>query len=92
MNANRTDWSRKLDYALWAYQAPYNTPTGISPCQLMYGKACHMSVELENKALRALNELRLEWSAATHLILGKMNEMDEFFLCAYKILAFLKEL
>ncbi|XP_047252168.1 uncharacterized protein LOC124887045 [Capsicum annuum] len=54
VNANRKDWSRKLDDALWAYRTSFKTPIGMSLFQLVYEKACHLPIELEHKALWAL--------------------------------------
>ena len=45
VNASRTDWSRSLDDALWAYQTAYKTTIGISLHQLVYGKYFHLPVE-----------------------------------------------
>ena len=39
------DWSKRLDDALWAYRTAHKTPY-----QFVYGKTCHLLVELEHKA------------------------------------------
>jgi transposase InsO family protein len=40
----------KLSEALWTYQISYKTPISMMPYQLVYGKTCHLAVELEHKA------------------------------------------
>ena len=59
VSVSRKDWSRKLDDALWVYRTAYKAPIGMSSYQLVYGKACHLPVELEHKAYWAIRYLNL---------------------------------
>nr|GFB01177.1 reverse transcriptase domain-containing protein [Tanacetum cinerariifolium] len=61
---NRASWSDKLDDALWAFRTAYKTPIGCTPYKLVYGKACHLPIELEHKAYWALKQEKFDLTVA----------------------------
>ncbi|KAI3744489.1 hypothetical protein L1987_57571 [Smallanthus sonchifolius] len=74
---NRKDWSNKLDDAHWAFRTAFKTPIGTTPFRIIYGKVCHLPVELEHKAYWDLNAVNLDLpQAARHRFL-QLHELDE---------------
>nr|GEX82290.1 reverse transcriptase domain-containing protein [Tanacetum cinerariifolium] len=57
--------SDKLDDALWAFRTGYKTPIGCTPYKLVYGKACHLPVELKHKAYWALKHANFDLKTAS---------------------------
>nr|GEY18152.1 reverse transcriptase domain-containing protein [Tanacetum cinerariifolium] len=56
----RTSWSYKLDDALWAFRTAYKTLIGCTPYKLIYGKSCHLPIELEHRAYWALKHVNFD--------------------------------
>ena len=84
VGSNRKIWSDKLDDALWAFRTSFKTPIGTTPYRLVYGKACHLPVEIKHKAWWALKSCNMEFSKAGEKRLMQLNEMDELRLNAYE--------
>ena len=83
MVSTRKDWSAKLDDALWAYMTAYKSPIGMSPYKIVFGKPCHLPLELEYKDMWAIKKMNCDFKAAKEKRLLQMNEMEELRNDAY---------
>lgn len=87
----RKDWAVKLDDALWAYRTAYKTPLGTTPFNLVYGKSCHLPVELEYSGFWATKLMNFDIKTAAERRMVQLNELDEIRLNAYENTKIYKE-
>nr|GFA37988.1 reverse transcriptase domain-containing protein [Tanacetum cinerariifolium] len=88
---NRASWSDKLDDALWAFLTAYKTPIGFTPYKLVYGKSCHLPIELEHGAYWALKHVNFDLKTAGDHRKLQLNELSELCDQAYENSVIYKE-
>ena len=84
VNSSRKDSSKKIEDALWAYRTTFKTPLGMSPFRIVYGKACHLPVELEHRAYWATRQLNMDSTLVGEKRLLQLSELDELRNEAYE--------
>ena len=90
-NSSRKDWSKKIEDALWAYRTTFKTPLGMSLFRIVYGKSCHLPVELEHRAYWATRQLNMDSTLAGEKRMLQFSELDEFRNEAYENARIYKE-
>ncbi|GJT94720.1 reverse transcriptase domain-containing protein [Tanacetum coccineum] len=88
---NRASWSDKLNEALWAFRTAFKTPIGCTPYKLVYGKSCHLPIELEHKAYWALKHANFDLKTAGDHRKLQLNELNELHDQAYENFLIYKE-
>nr|GEY56707.1 reverse transcriptase domain-containing protein [Tanacetum cinerariifolium] len=81
---NRASWPDKLDNTLWAFRTAFKTPIEWTPYKLVYGKACHLPIELEHKAYWALKHCNFDLKTTSDHQKVRLNELNKLQDQAYE--------
>ncbi|GJZ36772.1 hypothetical protein Tco_0582963 [Tanacetum coccineum] len=84
LEENRASLVRPTSKALWDLYSFKETPIGCTPYKLVYGKSCHLPIELEHKAYWALKHVNFDLKTAGDHRKLQLNELNELRDQAYE--------
>jgi len=62
----------------------FKTPLGMSPCRVVYGKPCHLPVEIEHRAWWAIKMLNYDLTEVGEERRLQLSELEEIRAEAYE--------
>nr|GEZ04473.1 reverse transcriptase domain-containing protein [Tanacetum cinerariifolium] len=77
VDENRALWSDKLEDALWEFRTAFKTLISCTPYRLVYGKSCHLPLELKHKAFWALKHANFDHKTVGDHRKLQLNELSE---------------
>jgi hypothetical protein len=81
----------RLNDSLWAYRIAFKNPMENTPYKMVYGKACHLPLELEHGAFWAIKKLNYDFKATGEKRLLDIQDIDELRSQAYESAKLFKE-
>ncbi|GKA80607.1 hypothetical protein Tco_0787299 [Tanacetum coccineum] len=90
-SGNISSRSEMPQYNIQAFRTAYKTPTRYTPFRLVYGKACHLPVEIKHKAYWAIKQCNMDLTAAAKNHFMELNKLIELRDGAYENTRIYKE-
>nr|GFA73484.1 reverse transcriptase domain-containing protein [Tanacetum cinerariifolium] len=79
-----TDYHPQTSGQVEAFRTAYKRPIGCTPYKLVYGKSCHLLIELEHKAYWALKHVNFDLKTVDDHRKLQLKELNELHDQAYE--------
>lgn len=80
----RKDFSLHLEDVLWAYSLAYEMTIGMSSYRLVFGKPCHLSIDVEHKVFWVVMQCNMNFvECGKHRTLH-LQELEEIHNVVYE--------